>query len=100
MECNDHQRIWAVLDKVRTKHPDMVLLHGAAAGRWADPAAGESGDLLDLIGANQGLDRLHDILAEARAFLIACPGSGIVANLADKARHLGILVWRFGDGDA
>jgi hypothetical protein len=27
--------------------------------------------------------------------LIAFPGSGISANLADKARKLGIPVWRF-----
>ncbi len=36
-------RIWAVLDKVRAKHPDMVLLHGGSpkgaeliAAKWAD----------------------------------------------------------------
>jgi len=28
--CTDHRRIWAVLDKVRDRHPDMVLLHGGA----------------------------------------------------------------------
>ncbi|MGA7329319.1 MAG: DUF2493 domain-containing protein [Rhodomicrobium sp.] len=40
----DHKRIWAVLDQVRAKHPDMVLLHGGtpkgaekAAACWADP---------------------------------------------------------------
>ena len=42
-DYNDHQRIWAVLDKVLAKHPDMVLLHGGTpkgaefiAARWAD----------------------------------------------------------------
>lgn len=42
-ECNDHQRIWATLDKARAKPPDMVLLHGAGpkgaeriAAGWAD----------------------------------------------------------------
>ena len=42
-ECNDHTRIWEVLDKIRTKHPDMVLLHGGSprgaeriAACWAD----------------------------------------------------------------
>jgi len=40
---NDHQVIWDRLDKVRAKHPDMVLLHGGSpkgaeriAARWAD----------------------------------------------------------------
>jgi hypothetical protein len=29
-DCNDHARIWDALDKVRAKHPDMVLLHGGS----------------------------------------------------------------------
>jgi Toprim domain len=40
-----------------------------AAGKWTDGASGEHGDLLDLIALNRGLDRLHDALDEARAFL-------------------------------
>ena len=28
------------------------------------------------------------------------PGTGIQENLADKARKLGIPVWRFGEGGA
>jgi hypothetical protein len=32
--------------------------------------------------------------------VIVCPGSGISANLADKARMLGIPVWRLGNGGA
>ena len=28
------------------------------------------------------------------------PGTGIQANLADKAKKLGIPVWKFGDGGA
>ncbi|MCW2249309.1 hypothetical protein M2352_004969 [Azospirillum fermentarium] len=46
-----------------------VRLHGAATGKWADAATGEHGDLLDLIGLNRGLDRLAEVLDEARAFL-------------------------------
>ena len=41
--CTDVARIWDVLDKVRAKHPAMVLLHGGSpkgaeliAARWAD----------------------------------------------------------------
>ncbi|MFZ3238468.1 MAG: DUF2493 domain-containing protein, partial [Stellaceae bacterium] len=29
-DCNDHTRIWDALDKIRAKHPDMVLLHGGS----------------------------------------------------------------------
>jgi hypothetical protein len=42
-DCNDHQRIWAALDRVHAKHADMVLLHGGSprgaeriAACWAD----------------------------------------------------------------
>ena len=28
------------------------------------------------------------------------PGTGIQGNLADKAKQLGIPVWKFGNGDA
>ncbi len=63
-------RYWRIGDAQGTPGRSLyVRLHGAAAGRWADAATGEHGDLLDLIGTNRGLDRLRDILTEARAFL-------------------------------
>jgi hypothetical protein len=31
--------------------------------------------------------------------VIAFPGSGISQNLADKARKMGIKVWRVGNGE-
>jgi hypothetical protein len=46
LDCNDHTAIWAALDRVQTKHADMVLLHGGAprgaeriAAAWADNRA-------------------------------------------------------------
>ena len=40
-DCNDHTRIWDTLDKIRAKHPDMVLLHGGSPrGAGASPPAG------------------------------------------------------------
>ena len=43
LEFNDHHAIWARLDKVHERHPDMVLLHGGSpkgaeriAAGWAD----------------------------------------------------------------
>ena len=42
-DCNDHIRIWDAFDKIRAKHPDMVLFHGGSprgaeriAACWAD----------------------------------------------------------------
>jgi len=40
-----------------------------AAGRWCDAAAGQHGDLLDLIRLNRGYGSLRDAMAEARSFL-------------------------------
>ena len=49
VECIDHARIWDALDKVRAKHPDMVLIHGGSpkgaekiAACWADPSKAEA----------------------------------------------------------
>ena len=43
VDCNDHRLIWDVLDRIRAKHADMVLLHGGSpkgaekiASKWAD----------------------------------------------------------------
>jgi YspA, cpYpsA-related SLOG family len=30
LDYADHKRIWAVLDMVHSKYPDMVLLHGGS----------------------------------------------------------------------
>ena len=63
-------RYWRIGDVHNTPGRSLyVRLHGAGAGRWADGATGDHGDLLDLIGLNQGLDRLGDALEEARSFL-------------------------------
>jgi hypothetical protein len=42
-DFNDHRLIWGKLDQVRTKYPDMVLLHGGSpkgteliAAKWAE----------------------------------------------------------------
>ena len=51
---------------VRLMGPDSGK---GAAGKWTDAATGEHGDLLDLIARNRHLDRLRDVLDEARAFL-------------------------------
>src|SRR5579863_5787568 len=51
---------------VRLKGPDSGK---GAAGKWTDAATAQHGDLLDLIALNRGLDRLRDVLDEARFFL-------------------------------
>ena len=68
-------RYWLVGDAANTPGRSLfVRLKGPdsgkdAAGKWTDAATGEHGDLLDLIALNRGLDRLCDVLDEARSFL-------------------------------
>ncbi|HEX3861107.1 MAG TPA: DUF2493 domain-containing protein [Stellaceae bacterium] len=106
-ECNDHQRIWDALDKVRAKHPHMVLLHGGSprgaeriAACWAD-----NRKVAQVVfkpdwarHAKAAPFKRNDAILETLPVgVIVFPGSGISANLADKARTIGIPVWRFAE---
>jgi hypothetical protein len=68
-------RYWMVGDVANTPGRSLfVRLTGpesgkGAAGKWTDAATGEHGDLLDLIALSMGVNRLRDVLDEARAFL-------------------------------
>lgn len=93
---NDHITIWAVLDKVRDKHPDMVLIHGgnrtgaeAIATAWAinrkvpcipfEPLWNEDGKKSAPFKRNE---RMLDVMPIG---LVVFPGNGYTDNLADKA---------------
>jgi hypothetical protein len=104
--CNDHQSIWTMLDKVHAKHPTMVLLHGGSptgaeriAACWADnrkvPHIPFKPDWTRHAKAApfKRNDQMLDVLPIG---VIVFPGSGIQENLADKAKRLGIPVWRPG----
>ena len=68
-------RYWLVGDVANTPGRSLfVRLTGpdsgkGRAGKWTDAATGQHGDLLDLIAMNRRLDRLRDVLDEARTFL-------------------------------
>jgi hypothetical protein len=69
-------RYWLVGDVLNNPGRSMfVRLKGpesgkGAAGKWADAATGEHGDLLDLIRERCGLVEFRDIANEARRFLV------------------------------
>ena len=109
-DFNDHQVIWSTLDKVHAKHSDMVLLHGGSptgaeriAARWADTRKVThipfKPDWTRHAKAAP-FKRNDQILEVLPIGVIVFPGSGIQENLADKARKLGIPVWRFGSSGA
>jgi hypothetical protein len=107
-ECNDHEAIWAALDRVHAKHQAMVLLHGGSpkgaeriAACWADnrkvPQVAFKPDFTR--HKNAAPFKRNDQLLETMPIgLVVFPGSGISDNLADKARKLGIPVLDYRKG--
>ena len=106
IDCNDYTRIWDVLDKVHTKHPDMVLLHGGSprgaefiASRWADarkiPQIAFKPNWTRHAKAAP-FKRNDQLLQTMPIGVVLFPGSSITENFSDKAKMLGIPVWRFG----
>jgi hypothetical protein len=110
LDFNDVNVIWDRLDKVHAKHPDMVLMHGGSAkgaeriaAKWADtrkvPQIAFKPDWTK--HAKAAPFKRNDAMLEVLPIgVIIFPGSGIQDNLADKAKKLGIPVWRFGEGGA
>ncbi|BCG96975.1 DUF2493 domain-containing protein [Mesorhizobium sp. 131-2-1] len=105
VDFNDHVLIWAKLDQVHAKHPDMVLVHGKSlkgaekiASRWADhrnvPQIGFAPDWTKHAKAApfKRNDAMLDVLPIG---VIVFPGTGIQDNLADKAKKFGIPVFDF-----
>ncbi len=102
IDYEDHARVWATLDKVLAKYPDLVLVHGGApkgaekaASRWAD-ARKVAQIAFKPDWTNDGKaapfkrnDRMLELMPKGALIF---PGSGITANLADKAKKLGIPV--------
>ena len=106
LEFNDHRLIWERLDKVHAKHQDMVRLHGCSpkgaeliAAKWATqrkvPQIASKPDWTKHAKAAP-FKRNDAMLAALPIGVMVFPGTGIQANLADKAKKLGIPVWKFG----
>ncbi len=110
LDFNDHQLIWAKLDQVHARHPDMVLLHGGSpkgaeriAARWADQRkVAQIAFKPDWTKHAKAAPfrRNDEMLAVLPIGVMVFPGSGIQDNLADKARKLGIPVWKVDSGSA
>ena len=110
LDFNDVSLIWNRLDQVHARHPDMVLLHGGSpkgaeriAARWADhrkvPQIPFKPDWKKHAKAApfKRNDQMLDVLPIG---VLVFPGTGIQENLADKARKLGIPVWKVRNGGA
>ena len=110
LDFNDVPLIWDTLDKVHAKHPDMVLLHGGSpkgaeriASRWADHRGiTQIAFKPDWVRhAKAAPFKRNDAMLEALPIgVLVTPGTGIQANLADKARRLRIPVCTIGKDGA
>src|SRR5215467_9176680 len=106
LDFNDHRLVWDRLDKVHAKHPDMVLIHGGSpkgaeliASKWATyRKVPQIAFKPDWTKHQRGapFKRNDAMLAALPIGVIVFPGTGIQDNLADKAKRLGIAVWKFG----
>ena len=93
--------IWKVLDNAKTRHPDMVLVHGGAKGaetiasKWADNR-GVAQIVCTPDWKNHGkaapFRRNDEMLKLGLIGLVAVPGNGITDNLVDKAKERRIAV--------
>ncbi|MBS0232165.1 MAG: DUF2493 domain-containing protein [Proteobacteria bacterium] len=101
-DFNDVQKIWAVLDKVHMKHPDMVLVHSAKttgadkiAACWAQsrkvPEVG-FGLGSGAYDNTAGFKRNERMLETKPIGVVVFPGPGTVLNVATKARQLGLTI--------
>ena len=106
LDFNEVSLIWDRLDKVYTRHPDMVLLLGGSprgaeliAAKWAAnrkvPQIAFKPDWTRH-GKAAPFKRNDAILDELPIGVMVFPGNGIQQNLRDKARKLGMPVWEFG----
>jgi hypothetical protein len=110
LDFNDHRVIWDRLDRLHVKHPDMVLLHGGSpkgaeliASKWASnrkvPQVAFKPEWTKHAKAAP-FKRNDAMLAILPIGVLHFPGTGIQDNLADKAKKLGIPVWKHGEGGA
>lgn len=101
---NDVAFIYATLDTLLRKIPDMVLLHGATdtggeliSIRWADkngvPTVPFKPDWK--LGRSAPFKRNDKMLDAIPKGVVVFPGSGIQDNMRDKAKTMGIKVWDF-----
>ncbi|EXL02174.1 hypothetical protein BG46_07825 [Brucella anthropi] len=108
LDFNDHRLIWAKLDQVHAKHPDMVLLHGGSpkgaeliAAKWADNRKVRQVAFKPdwTRHAKAAPFKRNDAMLETLPVgVLVFPGTGIQENLADKARKLGIPVMKIDGG--
>ncbi len=100
-QVGDASAVFARLDRVRAKYPDMVLVHGGGPGverlaaQWAEQRGVHQVVCKpdwNAHGRAAPFRRNDELLNLLPKGVIAFPGSGITDNLVEKAVQLGIPV--------
>ena len=95
------ENVWATLDKVRERVPDMVLVHGGdtkgvdrLASSWAERRGiAQVTFSLDMrLGARAGFKRNERMLSLGPRYVIAFPGNGVLERLVIEAKARRITV--------
>ncbi|WP_299309647.1 DUF2493 domain-containing protein [uncultured Croceicoccus sp.] len=93
--------VWATLDKVRDRVPDMVLVHGGdtkgcdrLAASWAErrDIAQVTFSLDRRMGARAGFQRNERMLSLDPRYVVAFPGNGVLERLVIEAKAQRITV--------
>jgi YspA, cpYpsA-related SLOG family len=93
--------VWATLDKVRDRVPDMVLIHGGdtkgvdrLASSWAERRnISQVTFSLDMrLGARAGFKRNERMLSLDPRYVVAFPGNGVLERLVIEAKARRITV--------
>lgn len=103
-DFHDHHAIWDALDRVKAKHPEIVLLHGGSpkgaehiAALWCRERGVPQVVFVPDWAKHRNaapFKRNDQLLTALPVGVLVFPGNGVSANLADKAKKLGIPVMR------
>jgi hypothetical protein len=105
-DVQDVNRVWDIFDRIHAKHPDMVMLNcGVDKGAQKIAALWARNRKVTVVafkpdwklGNKAGFKRNEQLLETMPLGGVVFPGSGVVDNLADRARAMGIPLWDFRD---
>lgn len=100
----DRAMVYAVLDRVRAKHPDLYVIHGGASGAdhlasdWAEAAGVPQQEFLarwSEYGRRAGPMRNQRMLEEGKPdAVVAFPGGTGTEDMVRRAAASGLPIWR------
>ena len=102
-DFEDRDAVYAALDKLHAKHPNITVLHGGATGADAfaqDWAVSHERPYIgvparwDALGPSAGPRRNAQMLFYLPHGVVAFPGGAGTADMCAKAEAAGLKVWR------